>query len=195
MSVETFFNSGWFQWVVLPILIFVARISDVTLMTLRIVFSAQGRRSLAPVVGFFEVLIWILAISQIMRNLTNPLTYIAYAAGFAAGNYMGLFIEQKLAIGMVAVRVFLKQDCDRLMETLKENGFGVTRLSAMGTQGSIDILYTLIPRRSLKQVIDLIHQIDPKIFYAVEEIRTASQGVFPPSRDWQFWQAIGVRRK
>lgn len=195
MGIEAFLNSEWFQWVILPLIIFLARISDVTLMTLRIVFSAQGRRSLAPMVGFFEVLIWILAISQIMRNLTNPLTYIAYAAGFAAGNYMGLFIEQKLAIGMVAVRVFLKQDCDRLMEKLKENGFGVTKLSAMGTQGSIDILYTLIPRRSLKQVIDLIHQIDPKIFYAVEEIRTASQGVFPPSRDWQFWQAIGVRRK
>jgi len=195
MGLETFLQSGWFQWVVLPLLIFVARISDVTLMTLRIVFSAQGRRSIAPIVGFFEVLIWILAISQIMRNLTNPLTYIAYAAGFAAGNYMGLFIEQKLAMGMVAVRVFLKQDCDRLMNLLKENGFGVTKLSAMGTQGSIDVLYTLIPRRNLKQVVDLIHQIDPKIFYAVEEIRTASQGVFPSSREWQIWQALGARRK
>jgi len=119
MGMETFLQSGWFQWVVLPLLIFVARILDVTLMTLRIVFSAQGRRSIAPIVGFFEVLIWILAISQIMRNLTNPLTYIAYAAGFAAGNYMGLFIEQKLAMGMVAVRVFLKHDCDRLMNLLE----------------------------------------------------------------------------
>lgn len=195
MGVETFFQSEWFQWVVLPLLIFVARISDVTLMTLRIVFSAQGRRSIAPIVGFFEVLIWILAISQIMRNLTNPLTYLAYAAGFAAGNYMGLFFEQKLAMGMVAVRVFLKTDCDRLMNLLMENGFGVTKLSAMGTQGSIDILYTLILRRNLRQVVELIHQIDPKIFYAVEEIRTASQGVFPSSRDWQIWQALGTRRK
>jgi uncharacterized protein YebE (UPF0316 family) len=195
MGIEKFLQSGWFQWVVLPLLIFVARILDVTLMTLRIVFSAQGRRSIAPIVGFFEVLIWILAISQIMRNLTNPLTYIAYAAGFAAGNYMGLFIEQKLAMGMVAVRVFLKHDCDRLMNLLKENGFGVTKLSAMGTQGSIEIIYTLIPRRNLKQVVGLIHQIDPKIFYAVEEIRTASQGVFPSSRERQIWQALGARRK
>ncbi|PWH14170.1 MAG: hypothetical protein DDG59_13380 [Anaerolineae bacterium] len=195
MGLETFFQSGWFQWVVLPLLIFLARISDVTLMTLRIVFSAQGRRSIAPLVGFFEVLIWILAISQIMRNLTNPLTYLAYATGFAAGNYMGLFIEQKLAMGMVAVRVFLKQDCERLMTLLKDNGYGVTRLPAIGTQGSIDILYTLIPRRSLRQVVDLIHQIDPKIFFAVEEIRTASQGVFPANRDWQLWQVFGSRRK
>ncbi|MCS6906852.1 MAG: DUF5698 domain-containing protein, partial [Anaerolineales bacterium] len=159
MSFDSLFQSDWFQWGILPLLIFVARISDVSLMTLRIVFSAQGRRSLAPVVGFFEVLIWILAIGQIMRNLTNPLTYLAYAAGFAAGNYIGLFIEQKLAIGTVAVRIFLKQDSDRLMELLKEKGFGVTKLPAMGTQGSIDILYTLIPRRHLRQVEELIHQI------------------------------------
>jgi uncharacterized protein YebE (UPF0316 family) len=147
------------------------------------------------VVGFFEVLIWILAISQIMRNLTNPLTYLAYAAGFAAGNYVGLLIEQKLAIGMVAVRVFMKSDCDRLMELLKVNGFGVTRMPAMGTQGSIDLLYVLIPRRNLKQVVDLIHQVDPQIFYAVEEIRSASQGVFPPKRDWYSRQAMVSRRK
>lgn len=195
MDINGLHQAGWFQWVVLPLLIFLARISDVTLMTLRIVFSAQGRRSLAPVVGFFEVLIWILAISQIMRNLTNPLTYLAYAAGFAAGNYVGLLIEQKLAIGMVAVRVFMKSDCDRLMELLKVNGFGVTRMPAMGTQGSIDLLYVLIPRRNLKQVVDLIHQVDPQIFYAVEEIRSASQGVFPPKRDWYSRQAMVSRRK
>lgn len=195
MGVETYLQSGWFPWVGLPLLIFFARISDVTLMTLRIVFSAQGRRSIAPIVGFFEVLIWILAVSQIMRNLTNPLTYIAYAAGFAAGNYIGLFIEQKLAMGMVAVRVFLKQDGAHLMNLLRKKGFGVTKLSAMGTQGSIDILYTLIPRRNLEQVVDMIHQVDPKIFYAVEEIRAASQGVFPSSRAWQIWQAFGARRK
>ncbi|GAB4473566.1 MAG: DUF2179 domain-containing protein [Anaerolineales bacterium] len=195
MNTHELLQSGWFQWVVLPLLIFFARICDVTLMTLRIVFSAQGRRSLAPLVGFFEVLIWILAISQIMRNLTNPLTYIAYAGGFAAGNFVGLWIEQKLAIGMVAVRVFSKKESDRLMELLKSNGFGVTKVPAIGTHGSVDILYTLIPRRNLVQVVDLIHQVDPMIFYAVEEIRAASQGVFPPKRDWYHWQAMGTKRK
>ncbi|MFZ5808718.1 MAG: DUF2179 domain-containing protein [Chloroflexota bacterium] len=195
MQWANIFDSTWFQWVILPLIIFCARILDVTLGTLRIVFLAHGRRSVAPLVGFVEVLIWILAISQIMRNLTNPLTYLAYAGGFAAGNYIGLWVEEKLAIGMVAVRVFMKQDSEILMEKLKQAGYGVTRLSGMGTQGAIDIIYTLIHRRSLPDVVDLIHQVNPKTFFAVEEIRSASQGVFPLGRSssFQFWNL--TRRK
>ena len=182
MQWTTFYQTGWFQWVVLPILIILARICDVTLGTMRIVFLSRGRRSIAPILGFMEVLIWLLAISQIMRNLSNPITYLAYATGFASGNYIGLWLEEKLAIGMVAVRVFLKKDSELLVQKLQDAGFGVTRLSGMGTQGAVDIIYTLIQRRSLSQVIDLIHQVNPKTFFAVEEIRSASQGVFPVRR-------------
>jgi len=182
MQWTTFYQTGWFQWVVLPILIILARICDVTLGTMRIVFLSRGRRSIAPILGFIEVLIWLLAISQIMRNLSNPITYLAYATGFASGNYIGLWLEEKLAIGMVAVRVFLKKDSELLVQKLQDAGFGVTRLSGMGTQGAVDIIYTLIQRRSLSQVIDLIHQVNPKTFFAVEEIRSASQGVFPVRR-------------
>jgi uncharacterized protein YebE (UPF0316 family) len=182
MQWTTFYQTGWFQWVVLPILIILARICDVTLGTMRIVFLSRGRRSIAPILGFMEVLIWLLAISQIMRNLSNPITYLAYATGFASGNYIGLWLEEKLAIGMVAVRVFLKKDSELLVQKLQDAGFGVTRLSGMGTQGAVDIIYTLIQRRSISQVIDLIHQVNPKTFFAVEEIRSASQGVFPVRR-------------
>lgn len=182
MQWTTFYQTGWFQWVVLPILIILARICDVTLGTMRIVFLSRGRRSIAPILGFMEVLIWLLAISQIMRNLSNPITYLAYATGFASGNYIGLWLEEKLAIGMVAVRVFLKKDSELLVQKLQDAGFGVTRLSGMGTQGAVDIIYTLIQRRSLSQVIDLIHLVNPKTFFAVEEIRSASQGVFPVRR-------------
>lgn len=182
MHWTTFFQTGWFQWVVLPILIILARICDVTLGTMRIVFLSRGRRSIAPILGFMEVLIWLLAISQIIRNLSNPLTYLAYATGFASGNYIGLWLEEKLAIGMVAVRVFLKKYCELLIQKLQSAGFGVTRLSGTGTQGAIDIIYTLIPRRSLSEAINLIHQVNPRAFFAVEEIRTVSQGVFPVRR-------------
>ncbi len=182
MQWTTFYQTGWFQWVVLPILIILARICDVTLGTMRIVFLSRGRRSIAPILGFMEVLIWLLAISQIMRNLSNPITYLAYATGFASGNYIGLWLEEKLAIGMVAVRVFLKKDSELLVQKLQDAGFGVTCLSGMGTQGAVDIIYTLLQRRSLSKVIDLIHQVNPKTFFAVEEIRSASQGVFPVRR-------------
>ncbi|MGB9672709.1 MAG: DUF2179 domain-containing protein [Anaerolineales bacterium] len=182
MQWSTFYQSGWFQWVVLPLLIILARICDVTLGTMRIVFLSRGKRSIAPLLGFMEVLIWLIAISQIMRNLSNPITYLAYATGFASGNYIGLWLEEKLAIGMVAVRVFLKKDSEAFIHKLQEAGYGVTRLSGMGTQGAIDIIYTLIRRRSLPEVINMIHQVNPKAFYAVEEIRSVSQGVFPVKR-------------
>ena len=179
MQWTTFIQSGWYQWVVLPLLIVLARICDVTIGTIRIIFLSRGKRSIAPVLGFVEVSIWLLAISQIMSHLSNPVTYLAYATGFALGNYIGLWIEEKLAVGMVAVRVFLKNDCELFIHKLQEAGFGATRLSGMGTQGSIDIIYTLIKRRSLPEVVELIHQVNPKAFFAVEEIRSASQGVFP----------------
>lgn len=187
-------DSSWFQWVLLPVLIFCARIIDVTLGTLRIVFLAHGRRSVAPLVGFVEVLIWIIAISQIMRNLTNPLTYLAYAGGFAAGNYIGLLLDEKLALGRVAVRVFMKSDSDILVNKLAQGGYGVTRLNGMGTQGAIEIIYTLIERKSLPDVVNLIHQVNPRIFYAVEEIRSASQGVFPLTRGTSL-QFLGFNRR
>ncbi len=193
MQWTTFYQMGWFQWVVLPLLIIIARICDVTLGTMRIVFLSRGRRVIAPILGFMEVLIWLLAISQIMRNLSNPLTYLAYATGFALGNFIGLWLEEKLAIGMVAVRVFLKKDSDLLVQKLQDTGFGVTRLRGMGTQGASDIIYTLIKRRSMSEVIDLIHQVNPKAFFAVEEIRSVSQGVFPVRRSIEL-DYIGLTR-
>jgi hypothetical protein len=102
-----------YAWVVLPILIFLARVIDVSLGTLRIIFIARGRRKLAPLLGFFEVLIWIVVVSQVMQNLHSPLSFIAYAAGFATGNYVGMWIEDKLAIGTLIVRVIVPQEASR----------------------------------------------------------------------------------
>ncbi|HOQ05094.1 MAG TPA: DUF5698 domain-containing protein, partial [Anaerohalosphaeraceae bacterium] len=93
---ESWMNSFWFAWIVLPLLIFIARIADVTIGTIRLIFVARGMKILAPLAGFFEVLIWLVVIGQIMRHLANPLCYIAYAAGFAAGNYIGMMLVDRL---------------------------------------------------------------------------------------------------
>jgi len=85
----------------LPLLIFFARVCDVSLGTIRIIFISKGIKYLAPIVGFFEILIWLLAISQIMQNLTNPYYYIFYAGGFATGNLVGIILDEKLSIGTV----------------------------------------------------------------------------------------------
>jgi uncharacterized protein YebE (UPF0316 family) len=168
-----------FTWVLLPIFIFVARIMDVTLGTVRIISLSRGRRILAPLLGFFEVFIWIVAISQIVRNLNNIACYFAYASGFAAGNFIGLLIEEKLAIGMLAVRIFIIKDSDLLIDRLHEAGFGATSLNAWGATGEVKIIFTIIRRKAFHEVIHIIHNINPKIFYSVEEVRSTSEGIFP----------------
>lgn len=170
-----------YAWIVLPLLIFVARIVDVTLGTLRIVFVSRGRRNIAPIFGFVEVLIWVIAISQIMKNLDNPVSYVAYAAGFATGTYVGLYIEDKLAIGLLIVRVITAQGAKELIERLHEAHYGVTHVDAQGATGRTNLLYTVIKRKDLPRVTAIIHGVTPKAFLSVEEIRSTEEGVFPPA--------------
>ena len=172
-----------FNWVILPLAIFLARVIDVSLQTMRIIFVAQGKRNLAPLFGFVEVLIWVIAIGQIMRNLTNPLAYIAYAAGFAAGNYVGMTIEARLAFGMVAIRIILAQEAEHLSKKLHEGGFGATLIPAYGVSGEVGMIYTIIKRKDIEKVVSLIQEFNPKAFYTIEEIRSAAQGYFPNSSD------------
>jgi len=109
-----------FTWILLPILIFFARVGDVSLGTIRIIFISKGIKYLAPLIGFFEILIWLVAISQIMQNLTNIYYYIFYAGGFATGNLVGIIIEEKLSIGTVAIRIITRKDAEELTNALKK---------------------------------------------------------------------------
>ena len=176
---EHAFDSQVFQWVVLPLLIFCARIIDVSLGTLRIIFISRDKRFLAPLMGFFEVLIWLLAISQIFKNLTNPLCYIAYAAGFAGGNFIGMAIENRLAIGTQVVRVIAKTGAEDMIAKLKARGYGLTILEGEGAVGPVKVLFTIIKRKDLPELIEIIHSVNPKAFYTVEDVRRAREGVFP----------------
>lgn len=173
-----FINSEVFNWVVLPLLIFSSRIIDVTLGTLRIMFVSRGKRYLAPLLGFFEVMVWIIAISQIMQNLNNFACYIGYAGGFATGTFVGIIIEEKLAIGMLVVRVIMVKDECRLKERLSMSGFGVTEVDAWGANGEVKIIYTIIKRKELNEVMEIINKCNSKAFYSIEDARAVSQGVF-----------------
>lgn len=173
------FDSPILKWVVLPLLIFAARILDVSLGTMRIIFVSRGNRLIAPVVGFFEVIIWLLAIGQIMHNITNWACYIAYGGGFALGNYVGILIEERLAIGTLLVRVITTRDTCHIVDCLQTGGYGVTSVEAQGVTGPVKIVLTVIKRKDLHDVVKSIHKCDPKAFLSVEEIRSASEGVFP----------------
>lgn len=175
---ETF---DWYAWVILPLLIFIARFVDVTLGTMRIIFLSRGRKILAPALGFVEVFIWITAVSQIVRNANNNLlAYFAYAAGFAVGNYAGMVIEEKLAIGTLVIRIILPKNGNSLAARLREEGYGVTFVDGHGGSGSpVALVYTVVMRRELDQVVGIIEEVTPKAFYTVEELRSVRQGVFP----------------
>jgi uncharacterized protein YebE (UPF0316 family) len=134
------FNSSFYAWFILPFLIFIARIADVSIGTMRLIFVSRGFKYLAPVVGFFEVLIWLLAIGQIMKNLSNPLCYIGYAGGFAMGNYVGMLIAEKLSLGVVLIRVITKMDALQLVEHLNSKDYGVTSIDGHGSSGEVKVV-------------------------------------------------------
>jgi uncharacterized protein YebE (UPF0316 family) len=179
MTLQQLLSSDVYAWIVLPALVFCSRVMDVSLGTLRIIFIARGRRKIAPVMGFFEVLIWIVVVSQVIQNLHSPLAFIAYAAGFATGNYVGMRIEDKLAIGTLIVRVIVPHDAARLMSRLHAAGYGVTSVDAHGSAGDVTLLYTIVKRKDLPEVMSIIQTIHPKAFTAIEEVRSTTDGIFP----------------
>jgi len=172
-------NFDWFTWVYLPLIVFATRVLDVTLGTMRIIFLSRGRKLLAPLLGFVEVLIWITVVSQIVGGAHNIVAYVAYAAGFAVGNYVGMVIEDRLAIGTLVIRIILSKDGEALVENLHNAGFGVTHVDGQGATGPVMLVYTVVMRKELQRVVDIIHTNSPKSFFTVEELRSFQQGIFP----------------
>jgi uncharacterized protein YebE (UPF0316 family) len=179
------FNSEFYTWFLLPFLIFMARVIDVSMGTVRVIFVSRGLKYLAPVVGFFEVLIWLLAIGQIMKNLSNPACYIAYAGGFAMGNYVGICIAGKLSLGVVLIRVVTKKDALPLIEHLKSENYGVTSVDGYGTLGKIKIIFTIVPRREVEKVAQFVKRFNPNAFYSIEEVSFVEKGIFPIRKSWR----------
>lgn len=171
----------WYVWVILPLIVFLARVVDVSLGTLRIIFTSRGLRHLAPLLGFIEVFIWVSVISEVTKGAHNVVAYLAYAGGFATGNYVGMYIENKLAMGMAVIRVIVPGHVTDLAKKLQENGFGFTVVEAQGSQGPVKLVYTVIQRRNLPKVGMIIHEIYPNAFFTVEELRSSEKGIFPSS--------------
>lgn len=166
----------------LPIFIFLAEMCVVTLGTLRIIFLSRGNKYLAPCLGFFEILIWLFAISQIMQNLNNITCFMAFALGFTSGNLLGILIERKLAMGLLNIRIITHRDGNSLVDGLRKASFGVTSVRGQGSMGPVQIIMTVVPRRAFQSVVNLIEEFDPKAFYAVDELQVASAGIFPMSQ-------------
>lgn len=166
-----------YPWL-LPIVIFFGRICDVTLGTLRIIFVSKGERTKAPIVGFFEVFIWVVIISQIFSNANSIIAYLAYAAGYATGNYVGILVENKIAFGFQLIRVYTKRDGAELTRLLNSNGFGSTLIRGEGAVSEVDIIETVVSRKAHRKVVNIIDSFDENAFYLIEDIRSKQKGIF-----------------
>ena len=176
---NTFYESATFTYFVLPFLIFLARICDVTIGTVRIVMVAKGQKMWAPILGFFEILVWLLAISRIFENLDNWSCYLGYSLGYATGNYFGLMLEEKLAMGIVRIQIITRKTAHELIEKMKASGYGVTYHDARGGSEDVSIIYSIIKRTELPKVVDQIKAYNPNAFYSIEDVRFVSHGVMP----------------
>ncbi len=185
----------WYSWVILPIIVFFARICDVTLGTIRIIFVSRGLKKYAPFLGFCEVLIWIVVIGQLVQHLTSVTAYIGYAAGFASGNFIGMWLEDRLALGTYMLRIMIQGESEPLVNAIHEAGFGVTQVDAMGSQGPVKIIYTAVKRKNVEQVMSIIHSFNPLAFITIEEIRTSEKGIFPRASQRQAAFHFGRKSK
>lgn len=174
-------NFDFFSWVIIPIIIFCSRILDVSLGTVRVILLTKGYKIIAPVLGFFEVLIWVLIVAQVMKNLNNPVCYVAYAGGFATGTFIGMLLEQKISIGTVVIRIITQSDYINLFNELKEKKYGVTLMKGIGARGPVDIIFTIVQRKKINDVIKIIKDNNPNAFYTIEDIKMVSNssGIFP----------------
>ncbi|WP_373492987.1 DUF2179 domain-containing protein [Aquiflexum sp.] len=164
-----------FDYLIMPFLIFCARVMDVSINTLRIMFVLNGKKKIAPILGFFEAMIWLLAIGQIFQNINNPMSYVAYAGGFAMGTFVGMTIEEKLALGRVLVRVITPEPMPDLIEYMKERNYRFTSVGAEGRYGKVNLLFTVMKRDSLKEYVEKVKTINDKAFYTIESVRGVSE--------------------
>lgn len=161
--------------VYIPLFIFFARILDVSLGTIRIMFVSKGFRGKATMLGFVEVLIWIVIVAQIFSNLDNWLNYIAYAAGFATGNFVGMYIEEKMKMGIQIFRIIVGEDSDPLIEALKERDFRFTTLDGQGKYGPVKVIFTVAKRKRWHLLASVVNEHAPNAFYSVEDVKQVSQ--------------------
>ena len=150
------------------LIIFSLRLADQSLGTMRSLLVAKNKTIYAALIGLVESAIWIVAISQVIKDIDDPILIAAYAAGFAAGTILGSYIERIVGVGNIVVRVFSPANSPSVAEVLRENGHGVTVIDGEGKDGPVKIYLCVIPRRKLKSVLKMIVTITPKAYITTD---------------------------
>jgi len=162
--------------------IFVCRITDVTLGTMRMIFIIQGRRFIAATIGFFEVSIFLVAIAKAISGIDNILSVIAYSGGFACGTLLGITIEGKLALGWSHVRIISKNLSEKIADELRQSDYGVTTVDAHGIKGPIVLVYTVVRRKNVRDVLRISNKVDKDAFITMHDSRHMFRGHLNPAK-------------
>lgn len=163
-------SSNTFTFIILPLLIFLARVGEVSVNTLRIIYMLGGRRSIATVMGFVEAFIWLIAIRQIFQHIDNWASFIAYPGGFAAGIFVGMIIEERIAYGNVIIRIITRHDMTAIEKYLGTQGFRFTAVLTHGLQGPETLLFVVLARENLDDLIIQIKRSLPEAYYTIEQV-------------------------
>ncbi len=178
MDFITYFYDNINALLLVPLLIFIARIIDVSFGTIRIIMVSKGYRAVASLFGFFEAFIWVTAASQVMQNLNNFYYYIVWGLGYATGTYVGILFEQKLSLGQIIIRVITNKDATELVADLKKRKYHLTTVDAEGVHGSVKLIFMILKRIDMKEVVGIIKTFNPNAFYSVEDVRFVSGSYF-----------------
>ncbi|MEN6443046.1 MAG: DUF5698 domain-containing protein [Methanoregula sp.] len=172
-----------YAWVILPALIFFARIGDVSLETIRVIYISKGIKYLAPIIAFFEIVIWLLAMEVVLNDLSNIANFFAFAFGFATGTYVGLVLEEKLSIGMVIMRIVTTEESNEdIIAFMQKENYGATSMNAEGARGDVKMILSLVNRVDVPRIMEHIEQTNPGAFFSIEDVRYVNQGVFRPKK-------------
>jgi uncharacterized protein YebE (UPF0316 family) len=168
---------------ILPaVVIFLLRCVDVSLGTLRLILTVQGRRTIAAAIGFVEVSVFITAVATVVSRPLDVWRVIGYGGGFATGTFIGMTIDRRLALGNVMVRA-ITRSFEPILTALTQSGFGVTVVEGRGGRGSeVGVLFSVTRRRRLTELLGVIHSVDAGAIVTVQEVRTQRLGYFSPKR-------------
>ena len=174
-----------------PIVIFLLRIVDVTLDTMRVLFMVRGRRLPAGILGFLMALVWIIAVGNAMKHLDSVWHILGYAAGYGTGTMVGITIENFVAFGLIQLRIVSKHGGVEIAEGLRDRGYGATEFSGFGRDGAVEIVQSVVQRAHLNEVLAIVDQFDDTAFVTVEDPQVLRGGSVV-SREWR---VPAIRRK
>ncbi|EPE84098.1 PF10035 family protein [Leptospira noguchii str. 1993005606] len=167
-----------FDYILLPCFIFLSRVTDVSIGTIRVILLTREKKGIAASLGFLEVLLWIVVITQVIKNLNNVFCYLAYAGGFATGTFIGMILEEKLAIGFSLLRIISPQNGNEIANKLSEAGYGVTTMNGHGSRDPVKIVFTVLKRKKINQAMKIIQSVEPDVFYSIENARRTNTTAF-----------------